>query len=979
MLWDSWWNVWRGRSLPKRRRVASGSSLKRAADVAGAWSKQPIESLEDRRLLSAGDLDQTFGSAGKITVAAAGSANGIAVQDDGKIVVVGGPQNGKSTMMRFNSDGTLDTTFDSDGKVANTFTGSITCLAIQGDGKIVVGGGDTDFRVARFNSDGSLDATFGVGGTQTTDFSGVDHLSELVIQSDGKIVVVGTNNPASGDSDFAMARYNVDGTLDTTFGIDGKITTDFGTLGDVANGVAIDTSGRIVVVGSATSSSITHIAIARYSGDGSLDSSFATGGKRVVAYSAVSEDFGNDVAIQDDGSIIVAGSSGILGNTNLGPNTSKSSNDYNVALVRFTNDGSLDSAFGSGGWKIVNVHSTSPDGANAIKIQSDGRMVIAGYDGSDFLVARFKSNGNLDSFFGTSGKRTFDFGKQDAAQSVAIQSDGNIVVAGVSTASTIKDFAIARLRGIIPPVLTVSAEDATRPEGGSGATPFTFTVTRDEDISGTTIVNYGTIGSGATPADADDFGGTFPSGTLTFEPGETSKTITINVVGDATIENNEGFNFALTRVIGDAIIIDAGFTVTNAKATIINDDFVDLRYFATDNQTISAVVLSTGHLQVTIDSVVQSDVAPVAVKSLAITGANGNDSINLSGLSRSIYPNLTSIVLIGGEGDDTIIGSSLNETISGGTGDDSLSGGGGVDRLVEEIAAPSDPAVRSIVSVARTESKTQYTMSGLGADTIADIEEMSLAGSAGKDKIDVKKFRGSVTLSGNGGNDTLIGGAGNDSLDGGEGNDKLTGNGGTNQLAGGNGTDYVIEAGATNFVLTPATLTGLGNETLSSIERASLTTANTSSRIDASAFLGNTILTGGSGNDTLLGGTGKDSITGGDGNDTLNGGNGNDTLDGGAGDDALVGQNGHDLLMGGDGQDTLIGSAGHDTLKGGLGDDLLIGGLGKDSLDGEAGNDTGLGGQGGAARGGTGLKNAGDSLIGIELLNEDLATLFPWE
>lgn len=448
------------------------------------------------------------------------------------------------------------------------------------------------------------------------------------------------------------------------------------------------------------------------------------------------------------------------------------------------------------------------------------------------------------------------------------------------------------------------------------------------------------------------------------------------MTGDGTIENNEQFAIALTNPSGGAIIVNSSFVSTNARGTIINDDFVDLEYSVRDAQTISAVMHWNGHFQITIDSVVQTDVAPTTVRSLVIRGADGNDSINLTGLSRNTYPNLTSIILSGGAGNDTIIGSNFNDVISGGAGDDSLSGGGGTDRLVEEIAAPSDPAVVSMVKLARTDLKTKYTMTGLGSDTIADIEEMSLAGSEGKDKIDVKKFRGSVTLSGNGGNDTLIGGAGNDSLDGGEGNDKLTGNGGTNQLDGGNGTDYVLEAGATNFVLTPATLTGLGHETLNSIERASLTTANTSSRIDASAFLGNTILIGGSGNDTLLGGAGKDSITGGDGNDTLNGGNGNDTLDGGAGDDALVGQNGHDLLMGGDGQDTIIGGVGNDTLLGGLGDDLLIGDLGRDSLDGEAGNDTGLGGQGAAARGGTGVKNSGDSLTGIELLDEDFATLF---
>lgn len=590
----------------------------------------------------------------------------------------------------------------------------------------------------------------------------------------------------------------------------------------------------------------------------------------------------------------------------------------------------------------------------------------------NFAAVRYNENGSLDNTFDNDGRAVIDFGgSSDAAYCMAMQEDGNPVIAGSSYDYATERIAVIRLIGFNNE-FSLSTLDTGKVESNQGMTPFTFTVTREAGFGREMVLDFVVAGSGNHSADANDFGGEFPAGTVTFTASDASQTITIDVSGDLVGEYSENFVLTLTDR-------RTGNTYAMIHSTIRDDDGGELAFVAGLGETVNASVLPNGQVQVTIGAMIHEVTNPAALLSLMIIGSNTADSMNLTGLSRSVYPNLANIVLSGGAGNDTIIGSNFNDVISGGAGDDSLSGGGGTDRLVEEIAAPSDPAVVSMVKLARTDLKTKYTMTGLGSDTIADIEEMSLAGSEGKDKIDVKKFRGSVTLSGHGGNDTLIGGAGNDSLDGGDGNDKLTGNGGTNQLAGGNGTDYVIEAGATNFVLTPSTLTGLGHETLTSIERASLTTANTSSRIDASAFLGNTILTGGSGNDTLLGGAGKDSITGGDGNDTLNGGNGNDTLDGGTGDDALVGQNGHDLLMGGDGQDTIIGGVGNDTLLGGLGDDLLIGGLGKDSLDGESGNDTGLGGQGAAARGGNGLKNSGDSLTGIELLNEEFATLFAWE
>jgi Ca2+-binding RTX toxin-like protein len=225
---------------------------------------------------------------------------------------------------------------------------------------------------------------------------------------------------------------------------------------------------------------------------------------------------------------------------------------------------------------------------------------------------------------------------------------------------------------------------------------------------------------------------------------------------------------------------------------------------------------------------------------------------------------------------------------------------------------------------------TNTSLTGNGTDTLSSIEQASLTGGTGNNIINASAFTlGIVILSGGNGNDTLTGGTSNDSLTGGNGNDSLVG---------GNGTDRVVESGNIDFILTNTSLTGLGNDTLDSIEQASLTGGTGNNNLDASAFtLGAVILSGGDGNDTLTGGTSNDSLNGGNGNDSLDGGNGNDTLIGNSGDDILNGGNSNDSLTGGNGNDSLVGGNGNDTLIGDSGNDTLIGGNSTDRVV-ESGN-----------------------------------------
>ncbi len=216
-------------------------------------------------------------------------ASGVTLQGDGKIVVAGNATRDPGehfALARYNPNGSLDTSFSGDGKQTTDFGGfgqdGATGVALQGNGKIVAVGStgrhpSSDFALARYNPDGSLDTSFSGDGRQTTDFGGLDTATGVALQGDGKIVVVGR-----GDArDFALARYNPDGSLDTSFSGDGKQTTDFFGGIDEATGVALQGDGKMVVVGRARRRDF---ALARYNPNGSLDTSFSGDGKQTTDF-----------------------------------------------------------------------------------------------------------------------------------------------------------------------------------------------------------------------------------------------------------------------------------------------------------------------------------------------------------------------------------------------------------------------------------------------------------------------------------------------------------------------------------------------------------------------------------------------------------------------------------------------------------------------------------------------------------------------
>jgi len=398
-----------------------------------------------------GDLDLTFGTGGKVTTAIGSGierGHGIAVQTDGKIVVAGisAPN---MAVLRYNADGSLDTTFNGTGIVIPDFgaNASAYSVALQGDGRILVAGSKntangSDFAIARFNSDGSLDTNFNGTGTVTTDFGGNDTATSIAVQTNGKIVVTGVSN--IGRANFALARYNANGSLDTTLNGTGKVTTDLGE-DDIGRGIALQSDGKIVVAGESYNGStrIYRFALARYNEDGSLDTNFNGTGK-MTAVIGSGYNAGFSVALQSDGKIVVAGQS------------DSGANGYDFAMLRLNSDGNLDPTFNGTGKVTTNIGGY--DVANSVALQSDGKLVVGGssYNGTNyasFAVVRYNPNGSLDPTFNGTGKVTTAItpnGVESSAfgYSLALQSDGKIVVAG-QTSNSIdgEHFALVRYEG----------------------------------------------------------------------------------------------------------------------------------------------------------------------------------------------------------------------------------------------------------------------------------------------------------------------------------------------------------------------------------------------------------------------------------------------------------------------------------------------------------------------------------------------------
>jgi len=456
--------------------------------------------LEDRLTpAAAADFDTSFGGTGQVVIpiGTGGSffsnptaANSAALQADGKIILAGTTefttQGGQDfAAMRLNSDGTLDTTFGANG-IAQVgfdlygFSGffnedSCYAVAVQADGKIVMAGRvrtstfDYDMGVTRLNADGTLDTTFGSFGRRTIQFvtdpffgGSEDEAHAMLIQPDGKIVLAGFTDSNNFDNDFAIARLDVNGNLDPTFGNGGLATvafnfgSGFGSDDDEAYGITRQGDGKLVLVGSVEFISFndTDFGITRLNVDGTLDTNFGTLGLTTVAFDLSNffdSDVATSVAIQPDGAIVVAGSA---------ETSSFFAFGTDFAITRLDSTGQVDSTFGFNGSTIVtfDLAGGSNDVATSVLIAPDGKIFVSGqaergssFNTNDFAITRLNADGTSDDTFGFGGKITTGLGAAVSQTTGGLasvrQADGKIVVVGGALAN----FTAVRIFAVDPP------------------------------------------------------------------------------------------------------------------------------------------------------------------------------------------------------------------------------------------------------------------------------------------------------------------------------------------------------------------------------------------------------------------------------------------------------------------------------------------------------------------------------------------------
>jgi uncharacterized delta-60 repeat protein len=399
---------------------------------------------------AAGDLDTRFGNGGVVQTDFTGGDDygfGVKVQSDGKTVVVG--QSGvyplfHTALTRYNKSGALDRSFGNNGRVVAALDSGgdgSTALAFQSDGKIVTAGSVIHnnfllaFITARFNPDGTLDQTFGTNGVvQTTFGDAAAEGNDVVLQPDGKIVVVGFSGAGSysSNNNVALVRYNPDGTLDQTFGTGGKVKN----ISGVGTSVALQADGKIVVVGTFDpGSTSSRFLLARYNSDGTLDGTFGSSGVTTTAIGN-GDAFSFAIGLLSGGRIVLGG-------------YSSGTQDHDFTVACYTSNGLLDQTFGNGGIAATDFGGTD-DIAYGLAVQRD-QVVLGGrsgfYPNFNFGLARYTSSGQPDQTFGAGGKVVTPVANSSNGYAVAL-AGGKIILAGaVADSQRPFDFGVARYLG----------------------------------------------------------------------------------------------------------------------------------------------------------------------------------------------------------------------------------------------------------------------------------------------------------------------------------------------------------------------------------------------------------------------------------------------------------------------------------------------------------------------------------------------------
>jgi uncharacterized delta-60 repeat protein len=471
------------------------------------WQPRPA-------LAMAGDLDLSFGSSGTVITNFTGTGlfergeyiSSVALQSDGKIVTAGYAL-GQFALARYNEDGSLDSSFGTEGKVTTSFFNvGVNVLAgafasavmIQPDGRIVAAGTAQradqiqDFAVARYQANGTLDPAFGSGGKVTMGLAaGTDVTASCAaLQADGKVIVGGSGYNGS-QPNFALARFDADGSPDLKFNGGQIILTDFPGLGtQFGSSLVVQPDGSILMVGGTFFDLVGPAALARYTPDGTLDPTFGDGGR--VATSLSNGINLSAAVLRADGKIVVVGNGGTF------------MTGLQLLLLQYNRDGSLDTTFGSGGVARLPLPFSV---GYATALQPDGKILAAGarqVSGSTrhFLLARFDSDGLLDPTFGAGGiVANTAFLGTEFARAIVLQPDGRVILAGSTTDESLpfnSYFALARYKG-----------DVSGPDFGLIADPLHLEIKRGHkgSIGITTVRSDGFEGAvNVTPSDTAGVG-----------------------------------------------------------------------------------------------------------------------------------------------------------------------------------------------------------------------------------------------------------------------------------------------------------------------------------------------------------------------------------------------------------------------------------------------------------------------------------------
>jgi len=450
-----------------------------------------------------GALDTGFGDGGTVVVPIGGQsavARCVKVLDNGKILLGGScTRDGNSdfTLVRLNADGTLDTSFGSNGIVMIDMGGdSDSChsICLQGtDGGFVAGGstnagGSSKIALAHFLENGALEPSFGPAGKVVTPLMSLGECTCVLARTDGTLIAIGYAQTPQNVRGCLEVRYHSNGSLDTAFGQDGQMVHSMGALGgnvstaclgnagkvvaagsmlfyDVGDfaivrmtasggtdegfrggisarqtgGVdsplksAIQSGGRVLACGGISSGGSSRMGVVRYDSSGQADASFGSQGVAAVDFGVSGSSIGRSLAVMSDDKVIVVGSSG--------------SQDQ-FAVARFLANGVLDNTFGSGGRVRTSV-GTATESAYDVALLANGKILVAGTarngSNNDFALVRYLSNGTLDAQFGIGGKVLTAVGPgDDHANSMVVQPDGKIILAGRASTETDADFALVR-------------------------------------------------------------------------------------------------------------------------------------------------------------------------------------------------------------------------------------------------------------------------------------------------------------------------------------------------------------------------------------------------------------------------------------------------------------------------------------------------------------------------------------------------------